>query len=372
MARFRIIAAVLLLTGSAAFGIAAGQLDDFEDGTTENWIVGLPDQGTPTNVASGGPDGANDAYMLHLSTGQFGPLGKMVVLNRSQWLGDYTAAGVVAMQLHLRNFGDDALQMRIALIGDGGVMVTQTPFALPADGEWHHAEFPINASALVGAFDPDATLANVTEMRLLHATSVNHHGDELEAMIGVDNVLAVSAPPPFTLTGAVSRKIHDAVGPLDLELLATCPGAIEPRVSGVTQLILSFSDDPDPSASCADLFTNNVTCMAVTVSGGGMIIDLNDSAPNILIGVDLGGLMSSAGAPYTGASEVIAGNLLGDCSGDGVVNIVDLNCVKQGLFSPVNVSRLRQDVNADGVINIVDLSMVKGNLFSTLPECPAE
>jgi hypothetical protein len=43
--------------------VTQGQVDDFEDGTLVNWHMGPNNPVPESNVASGGPAGANDNYM---------------------------------------------------------------------------------------------------------------------------------------------------------------------------------------------------------------------------------------------------------------------------------------------------------------------
>ena len=55
--------AVLVVTGLAiqpANAVTLGQIDDFEDGSTQLWSEGGRSPKPPTNVASGGPGEADD------------------------------------------------------------------------------------------------------------------------------------------------------------------------------------------------------------------------------------------------------------------------------------------------------------------------
>src|SRR4051812_18954801 len=64
--------------------VTQGQVDDFEDGTLVNWHMGPNNPVPESNVASGGPAGANDNFMKLVSTGTGGAGGKMVVFNDAQ------------------------------------------------------------------------------------------------------------------------------------------------------------------------------------------------------------------------------------------------------------------------------------------------
>jgi hypothetical protein len=79
--------------------VGIGQTDNFEDGTTQNWVVGLLGAAPPfppVNVPTGGPAGAGDNYLLLTSTGNLFsvPGNRMVVINNTQWTGNYLSAAV--------------------------------------------------------------------------------------------------------------------------------------------------------------------------------------------------------------------------------------------------------------------------------------
>jgi hypothetical protein len=200
-----VIAGVLALSPALALGISLGQVDDFEDGTTASWTDGV--NGNTANITTGGPAGANDNY-LQISSGSFGGQSRMTVFNRSQWVGNYLAAGVTAISMDLRNFGSSAIPIRIAIReGTGGSSTpgyaSTTAFSLAADGQWHTAVFSLAASDLTPINSPQpltTDLANVAEFRLLSSASPSTLGDVISARIGVDNITAVPEPATIALT----------------------------------------------------------------------------------------------------------------------------------------------------------------------------
>ena len=129
---------------------------------------------------------------------------KLTIFNREQWIGDYLAAGVIAIEMDLANLGADPLLMRFAMkndLGPGAAGFTATdPFLLPADGAWHHAVFPLTESAMTRLNSLDLTLAdllaNVVEARILHSMDPSLTGDNIRATLGVDNIQAVYVPEP--------------------------------------------------------------------------------------------------------------------------------------------------------------------------------
>src|SRR3954470_2593465 len=64
-----------------ARAVTPGQVDTFENGTTENWMINLlgmqppPVAALPVNIPTGGPAGAGDNYLQLSSVGGNGPGG---------------------------------------------------------------------------------------------------------------------------------------------------------------------------------------------------------------------------------------------------------------------------------------------------------
>jgi hypothetical protein len=200
--------ATLLMIGSlvcaacpiAAFGISAGQIDNFQDGSLANWTSGGGGAGQ-VNVATGGPSGANDRF-IQIASGATPLAPRLLMFNDTQWIGNFSAAGVSQVAMDLLNSGTTALPIRIAIReGTGGSTTpgysSTTPFNLPADGAWHHAVFLLDAADLTGVNSPQALatdLANVKDFRVLSAAAPSTIGDMLTAQIGIDNITAVPEP----------------------------------------------------------------------------------------------------------------------------------------------------------------------------------
>jgi len=187
----------LLVAATLIFAVSGGQMDDFSGGTTSGWEHGLASPNPPQNIADGGPLGAGDNYLEITSTGITGPGGKMVVFNRTQWSGDYIAAGVQQIEVDLANFGASVLSIRVVLFGNGSIYVSRNPLVLPLSGTWQPAVFPLDALSLSlasGTDDLNTVLSSVTEMRFISASTVTHQGDEIIGTLAVDNVTASTVP----------------------------------------------------------------------------------------------------------------------------------------------------------------------------------
>lgn len=184
-------AGVFPITASA---IALGQLDDFEDGTTQGWQHSAPSPNPPTNVPNGGPQGAGDAYLRVTAQGSFSPGGRLVAYNTQQWTGDYIDAGVDIVRADLRNPGGPTLPMRVGIQSTTSRFVSTEPFLLPGDGEWHEAFFDLTQMTDLGGGDTaEEALLDVQFVRVLSADAPVWQGDPIEAEFGMDNVEARTA-----------------------------------------------------------------------------------------------------------------------------------------------------------------------------------
>ena len=206
-----LLAALVLI--APAYGATLNQIDDFQSGSTLGWTNGPA--GDPINVDGGGPTGAADRFLQVTSTGLGGAGGRMIVFNRSQWLGSY--AGITAISMDLKNLDSfspiQPLSVRIAFkqntSGGSPGYASANAFALPADGQWHHAIFQLSGSAMVGINAPSLTLdqllAAPAEMRVLSSTAPALDGDITGSRLGIDNIRAI--PEPGTLSLAIAALV---------------------------------------------------------------------------------------------------------------------------------------------------------------------
>jgi hypothetical protein len=176
--------------------ISAGQLDDFNDGTTESWTNAAF---TFSNV-DGGQGGAGDRYLEVIGTGGDGPGSRIAVHNNEQWSGDYVSAGVTAIQFDLANFSATALEMRILILAGSDLFAATTAAVLPADGQWQTVTFGLNEIELTqvgGVGDLSKALSQVDRLLIRHdpgAPSGVPGGTPIVGTLGIDNVLAIPEP----------------------------------------------------------------------------------------------------------------------------------------------------------------------------------
>lgn len=197
-----LVALSSLLMCGAPGAVTIGQTDNFEDGTTQGWVTALLGAASPvppTNVATGGPAGADDNYLRLSSLGGAGAGSRLVGINPTQWGGDYTAAGVVAISMDVNNLGATDLFLRLLFEDPTAGPPSNTAFSteailLPAGSGWTSVMFPILATDLTAGLGSVAgALANATTLRLFHSSSATFPGEAVAAALGVDNISALGS-----------------------------------------------------------------------------------------------------------------------------------------------------------------------------------
>jgi hypothetical protein len=225
MAAVVLVAGLTLLPVAASAQIAAGQTSNFEDGSTQGWLINLlgglpapigqpvaPAAAFPVNVPTGGPAGANDNYLRLTALGTDGPGGRLMVLNPGAWGGNWLAAGITSVRMDAINLGNTELRLRFGLEDAMGAPPTNfavsTAITLAAGSGWQSLEFPLFGPNGLTAFlgTVNATLTNATIMRIYHSPAAADNGPPIVASLGLDNITAlartVPEPSTFLLLGA--------------------------------------------------------------------------------------------------------------------------------------------------------------------------
>lgn len=132
-----------------AWSITAGQIDDFQDGTTQGWSVGGTPPVPPMNVSSGGPEGVGDAYLELNSHGGAGAGSRLAVDNAVQWTDDYLNGGFTHIVIDASLFSSPSVSLRLALSGPGGAFVSADPVVVPSFTNWQLIEFSLDPADLI-------------------------------------------------------------------------------------------------------------------------------------------------------------------------------------------------------------------------------
>lgn len=205
MARFFAGGILLLLAclqPNVGLAVTLGQMDDFQDGTIQGWGIGVPiDPAQPVNVPDGGPAGTGDRYMRLTAEGDVGSGGRLAVLNRDQWTGNYLAAGINAITMWVNNLGATDLALRLYLTDFAtqfpiNAAISTLPVLLPAHSGWTAVVFRISAADLTATVGSvQAALTDARELRLLHNPNPTFPPPRVVASLGVDNIKAVRHSP---------------------------------------------------------------------------------------------------------------------------------------------------------------------------------
>lgn len=193
--------------------VAVGQRDTFEDGTTQGWVVGPDHPAPPRNVATGGPGGAGDNFLLLSAFGGNGPGSRMSAFNTSQWTGDYRSAGIGSISMDVFNFGPSDLFLRL-LVADpvagppANAAVSSDAFFIAAGSDWTHVAFRLDPASLTAVLGTvNGALSNVTELRIFHNPDPVFAGPPgssppVMASLGIDNIVATPEPGTLLLCGS--------------------------------------------------------------------------------------------------------------------------------------------------------------------------
>ena len=173
-----------------------------------NWsngeVIGAP---PVTNIASGGPSGAGDAY-IRLTADGSGSGGKLTAFNRDQWLGDYIGTGVNAVEVDLLNQSAVTLTIRLAFKnGPGGGASApgymSQPMVLTPGSGWQHFTISLLPANLIGVNNPAPWNSFfIGEVRFIHSVGTTSlSGSTVIGQLGIDNVRAIPEPATTVLLG---------------------------------------------------------------------------------------------------------------------------------------------------------------------------
>ncbi|MEM8784154.1 MAG: PEP-CTERM sorting domain-containing protein [Planctomycetota bacterium] len=203
----RLVSAIVLtaaLPAAASAAISLSSIDDFAV-TSEGWMIG--NNGVqPTRDSDDGPDG-QPGILTHFSDGG-GSNGRWIMRSsEADWLGDYTAAGVTAINLQVAAVSGPDVPLYFAFDGPGGWFHTAGQVISTGDG-FVPLTFDITPGGLThvaasgGTGNPADTLADVTEISVIAgpgAFSYTSRGgfirvDRSTNEIALDDITAVPEP----------------------------------------------------------------------------------------------------------------------------------------------------------------------------------
>jgi len=193
----------------------------------------------------------------------------------------------------------------------------------------------------------------------------------------VDNLVInnMGGSGTLPLEQVASRKAHGEAGTFNLPLPLTGTRGIESRAGGANgdhRLVFKFG------APLTNVGSVSVTQGTGTVSSVGsgeneqeFVVNLTGVSDAQTIVVTLGSVTDACGNSASSISAPM-GVLLGDTTGEGMVNSSDIGQAKSASGQPVSSTNFRTDVNVNGAINSTDIGIIKARSGAILPSSGKE
>jgi hypothetical protein len=169
------------------------------------------------------------------------------------------------------------------------------------------------------------------------------------------------------LAGAVSRKVHGSAGTFDLTLPLSGPPAVEPRSGGNNndyQIVFVFPDSLT-SVGGASSSTGVVTTSQMGTDPHQYIVNVTGVASGQYVTVTLNNAHDNQN--HSGDVSVTMGVLVGDTTGNGLVNSSDISQTQTQSGQIITQDNFREDVTVNGAINSADISLVQSKSGTGFP-----
>ena len=185
-------------------------------------------------------------------------------------------------------------------------------------------------------------------------------GNSVYAGTETQSIWSSQLSAPLQLMSAVSRKTHGAAGQRDINLPLTGAAGIECRSDGTSgdhTLVITFSNTVVSGNAAVASGTGSVAG-SPAFNGNAMMVSLTGVSDAQTIAVTLSNVTDTFGQTLPPTS-VRMSVLLGDSTGNGVVNSSDVGQVKANAGATLSQTNFRSDVTANGSINSSDVGIVK-------------
>jgi hypothetical protein len=171
---------------------------------------------------------------------------------------------------------------------------------------------------------------------------------------------------------AVSRKIHGTAGTFDVGLPINGAPGIEDRtgpVAGNHTVIVTFAAPVTLTSATVTPGAGGTASVSgtPTINGNQVTVNLTNVSNAQTLTVNLLGVSDGTNS---GTVAVPMSVLLGDTSGNGLVNSTDISQTQAQSGQAVTLSNFRTDVNSNGLINSTDISTVQSKSGTGLTSPP--
>lgn len=279
--------------------ITAGQVDDFNDGTFQNWEQGAGSQGL-----------SSVSNQLQIQADGGGQNGRLVAFNSIQWAGDYISAGVEIITMKVNNTSATAtLNVRLSFgsqrSANGGTWFTTSDVATIAAGSGQQeVTFSLAEADMTfvrGTNNYSSLFSNVAYIRIINSATANSNkGDNVVGTLLVDDVTALTSSTTAAYDETADGDISD--DRLDPTIITVDNGSN--TVTGCVQ------GNSQPGGRDIDYFTFEVPTGSELTA---INLDNYDAAPNNLafIGIQSGNTFTEP-ASGTNVSNLLGGLTYGE------------------------------------------------------------
>jgi hypothetical protein len=198
--RYVVVSLCAVVFAGVVQAATLSHVSDFEGSDKDGWQhpVATPLQ---TSIQMDGP---HNQVLLVSSSGGTGAGSRLVVPNLSApWIGDYTAAGITAVQMDLVNNSGINLAIRVGLEGGapGNRWTSIVPVSLaPSERGTFRFELDSSSMSTAGGNDLTSALADVSQIRILHNLNAgDFKGAKVAGSFTVDNMALVPEPSSVSL-----------------------------------------------------------------------------------------------------------------------------------------------------------------------------
>lgn len=244
-----------------------------------------------------------------------------------------------------------------------------------------------------GSINTDTAAASSSALKLFKfsaTTAANFTGSTVVTLDAGQNYSYASASPGFTQKSFtvqfnasiptialastnpfVSRKTHGAAGTFDIPIdpagaLTGTTITVEPRQAGAGhQVVFAFTGAAPTSVASVTATTQaaaSVPIASTTFTATEMIVTLGTVPNGSRVAIAATGVNGVAGLN----PSVVVGFLVGDVSGNRVVQGSDVTYVQQRLSAPLTAANFKADVSVNGQIQGSDVTAVQQRLSTSL------
>lgn len=272
--------------------VTFGQIDDFNDGTLQNWEQGQA--GGLSNVSNS----------LQVDADGAGALGKVVFFNETQWQGDYLAQGIKAVKLKVNNISSSApIFLRVVMRTNDGAafptfFISKDAIEIPSGSGQMEVVLPIEEADFDKSPSSGASysvaFSNIVQFRIISSQNGGIiQGDDIVATVQFDDIEATDGSTSFS-----TPYDEDIDGDISDDRLA--PTAI------------ALSDGNNVISACQDGSPRDIDYFTFNVPSGKILerIDITDytttpTSNRAFIGIQAGNTFTEP------ASGTNVANLLG-------------------------------------------------------------